>query len=192
MVLLSLVALAACDSSTSPTPAEIVGSAATPTPAASGASSGPSPDAQDGATPIFEASPAARALRERAEAFAVARTEARFDDAWAFTSPAFQASCDTEQWFVGLIGHITIARAFSGLDDDAPVKWTVRLVEVDGDSGSVLLSISILRGTGWLWSPARGRSSTASGGSTTRQRRSAADQRRVVRCERRINDHGDR
>lgn len=96
--------------------------------------------------PFIESSPAAQALRVRAEAYALARTEARFDDAHAFTSPAFQAACDTDQWFIGLINEIGFTRAFAGLSDDEPVAWTVRLVEVNGDTATVLLIVATLAG----------------------------------------------
>jgi hypothetical protein len=82
------------------------------------------------------------ALRAAAEAYVLARTEARFDDSHAMTSSAFQAVCDSEPWLVGLLGEVSILRALSGLDDDAYLEWGLVLVEVDGDEGSVVLTIS--------------------------------------------------
>ncbi len=100
------------------------------------------------ATPTVFRDPVAFALRQRADAFALARTEARFDDAYTFTLPAFRESCDADGWLFGLIGEAGFLRGFNGLNDDFPLVWRVRLVEVAGDVGSVAVSVSTDTGRG--------------------------------------------
>ena len=91
-------------------------------------------------SPMVERSPA-EALRPRAEAFALARTEARFEDTYAFTLPSFREACPYENWVGGLIVEARVTRAFAGLDDDEPLTWRVELVEVDGERGTVVESV---------------------------------------------------
>ena len=100
------------------------------------------------ATPTVFRDPIPFTLRQRADAFALARTEARFDDAYGFTLPAFRESCDAERWFFGLVIEASFLRAFNNLDDDFPLIWRVRLVEVAGDVGSVAVSVSTDTGRG--------------------------------------------
>jgi hypothetical protein len=73
----------------------------------------------------------------------------------------FQASCDTDQWFIGLIGEISFTRAFAELSDDQPVAWTVRLDEVSEKAATVLLSVGTLAGRSLdllsrTWAPIEG------------------------------------
>jgi hypothetical protein len=79
------------------------------------------------------------ALRERAEALALAFSKGRFDDSYAMTSPAFQAGCDPDGWLGGLIFSWGFIRAFAGLDDDATLDWIVAIAEARDDEGQVVL-----------------------------------------------------
>jgi hypothetical protein len=93
-------------------------------------------------TPIVESTPEAQALRLRAEAFTLARTDARFDDTYLFNTPAFREVCGPDPWFFGLIAEASFTRGWNGLDDDAYLRWTVTLVEVSGATGSTLVSVA--------------------------------------------------
>jgi hypothetical protein len=93
-------------------------------------------------TPVIERTPEAQALRLRAEAFALARTEARFDDTYLFNTPAFQEICGPDPWFFGLIGEASFTRAWNNLDDDAFLRWTVFLVEATGTTGTTLVNVA--------------------------------------------------
>ncbi len=98
--------------------------------------------------PIVERTPEAQALRLRAEAFTLARTEARFDATYTFNSPAFREVCGPDPWFFGLIGEASFTRGWNNLNDDAPLVWTVTLVEATGVSGSTLVSVATDTGRG--------------------------------------------
>lgn len=99
-------------------------------------------------TAIVERTPEAQALRLRAEAFTLARTEARFDDTYTFNAPAFREVCGPDPWFFGLIGEASFTRGWNGLDDDAPLVWSVSLVEVTGTIGSTVVSVATDTGRG--------------------------------------------
>ena len=99
-------------------------------------------------TPTVVRDPVVFALRRRADAFSLARTQARFDDLLAFTSPSFREACDAEGLFFGLIVEAGFLRGINGLDDDFPLLWRVRLVEIVGDVGSVAVSVSTDAGRG--------------------------------------------
>jgi hypothetical protein len=81
-------------------------------------------------------------LRARAEAFALARTEARFEAAYGFTSPSFREDCVFDRWHIGLIREAGFMRAFNSLNDDAPLTWTVQLVEARGSEGTVVIRVA--------------------------------------------------
>ncbi len=81
-------------------------------------------------------------LREGAGAYALAQTEARYEDVYAATTPAFQEECSLRDWIAGNAVTRNFLRFFNGLDDDALLEWNVTFVEERGDTGSVLLRVS--------------------------------------------------
>lgn len=139
VVALALIATACAADEPTPTPPPAT---ATSTPTLTP----PSPTATP--TAIVERTPEAQALRLRAEAFALARTQARFDDTYLFTAPAFREVCGPDPWFFGLIGEASFTRAWNGLDDDAPLIWIVSLVEASGTTGSTVISVTTDTGRG--------------------------------------------
>ncbi|MDA1035683.1 MAG: hypothetical protein O3B65_02235 [Chloroflexi bacterium] len=138
---LTLLLLAACGQEPPPTPQPTPTAVPAPTSAAT-------PHVAPPATPTAFSDPVGFALRQRAGAFAKARTEARFDDAYAFTLPAFKEVCDADDWLYGLIGEASFVRGINSLHDDYPLAWRVRLVEVLGDVGTVAVSVSTDTGRG--------------------------------------------
>jgi hypothetical protein len=138
-VLLVIAALLAVACAPDPTPLPPTATAsATPTPIAAT----PTP------RPRVERTPEAQALRLRAQAFTLARTDARFDDTYLFTSPEFKEVCGPDAWHYGLLADGNSTRAWGGLDDDALLVWTVTLVEVTSVSGSTLVSVATDTGRG--------------------------------------------
>ena len=82
------------------------------------------------------------ALRQHAGDYALALTEARYEDAHAMTTPEFQEACSLRDWIAGNAVSRNFLRAFNGLDDDAFLVWDVTFVEAAKDTGSVLQRVS--------------------------------------------------
>ena len=73
--------------------------------------------------------------------FALARTEARLDEAYGFTSLPFREACDGTQWSAALSGEVARIRASNGFAAGAPLAWKVELVEPTDDVGIALVSL---------------------------------------------------
>lgn len=133
-MIVALLAIA-CASPEKPTPPP-------PSPTATEASVTPTPQ------PIVERSAEAQALRLRAEAFTLARTDSRFDDTYVFNAPAFPEVCGPDAWLFGLIADASFTRGSNSLGDDVPLIWNVQLVEIAGTTGSTVVNVSTDTGRG--------------------------------------------
>jgi len=85
---------------------------------------------------------AAPELSARAQLFAEVLTLARYEESHAMTSPRFRASCSLNQWISSLIVTSNFMRAFGRVDQEGFLEWSVSLVNVTGEQGSVLMAVS--------------------------------------------------
>ena len=81
--------------------------------------------------------PTESGLRERAEAFATARSNEKWIETHRFYSPEFQEKCPVGDFAITLGMGMGMFKGLMGIDEDEKIGFHVTAVTVDGLNGSV-------------------------------------------------------
>ena len=81
--------------------------------------------------------PTESGLRERAEAFATARSNEKWIETHRFYSPEFQESCSAGEFAINLGIGMAMLKGMMGIDEDGKLEFRVTAVTVEDLNGSV-------------------------------------------------------
>ena len=76
-------------------------------------------------------------MRERAEAFATARSNEKWIEVHRFYSPEFQENCPVGEFAIFLGMGMAMAKGMMGIDEDEELEYHVIAVTADGLNGLV-------------------------------------------------------